>query len=193
MSMRAQQATANFLTHGITTNKAGKTTDDLTGAQNSVDTTNASQAFNDYSMNKTSKFGLESMGPLQLPKIGERNQSPFKGFIDISLVTQKMRKGISTQAAGRIRGGKNPNVPMSLGMSQDKMAKEGNVMSSTGDEYREMVQMKASTRGGPRPNEKKGSQMNSKVLETWINETLTDADHLDIPGVILKPEHKLPI
>jgi hypothetical protein len=30
-------------------------------------------------------------------------------------------------------------------------------------------------------------------LETWINETLTDADHLDIPGVILKPEHKLPI
>lgn len=35
--------------------------------------------------------------------------------------------------------------------------------------------------------------MNSGVLETWINETLTDADHLDIPGVILKPEHKLPI
>ena len=35
--------------------------------------------------------------------------------------------------------------------------------------------------------------MSSQVLETWINETLTDADHLDIPGVILKPEHKLPI
>lgn len=36
-------------------------------------------------------------------------------------------------------------------------------------------------------------QMSPKVLETWINETLTDAEHLDIPGVILKPEHKNPI
>lgn len=36
-------------------------------------------------------------------------------------------------------------------------------------------------------------QMNPKVLETWINETLKDAEHLDIPGVILKPEHKDPI
>lgn len=35
--------------------------------------------------------------------------------------------------------------------------------------------------------------MSPKVLETWINETLTDAEHLDIPGVILKPEHKNPI
>jgi hypothetical protein len=36
-------------------------------------------------------------------------------------------------------------------------------------------------------------QMGSKVLETWINETLSDAEHLDIPGVVLKPEHKNPI
>lgn len=35
--------------------------------------------------------------------------------------------------------------------------------------------------------------MSPKVLETWINETLADAEHLDIPGVILKPEHKNPI
>lgn len=35
--------------------------------------------------------------------------------------------------------------------------------------------------------------MSPKVLETWINETLTDAEHLDIPGVLLKPEHKNPI
>ena len=35
--------------------------------------------------------------------------------------------------------------------------------------------------------------MSPKVLETWINETLQDAEHLDIPGVILKPEHKNPI
>ena len=35
--------------------------------------------------------------------------------------------------------------------------------------------------------------MNGKVLENWINNTLTDAEHLDIPGLILKPEHKNPI
>ena len=35
--------------------------------------------------------------------------------------------------------------------------------------------------------------MSAKVLETWINETLQDAEHLDIPGVVLKPEHKNPI
>ena len=35
--------------------------------------------------------------------------------------------------------------------------------------------------------------MSAKVLETWINETLQDAEHLDIPGVILKPEHFNPI
>ena len=35
-------------------------------------------------------------------------------------------------------------------------------------------------------------QMSPKVLEMWINETLQDAEHLDIPGVILKPEHQNP-
>lgn len=36
-------------------------------------------------------------------------------------------------------------------------------------------------------------RLNPKVIETWINDTLLDAEHLDIPGVILKPEHKNPI
>jgi hypothetical protein len=35
--------------------------------------------------------------------------------------------------------------------------------------------------------------LNSKIMETWLNETLSDAEHLNIPGVILKPEHKNPI
>jgi hypothetical protein len=35
--------------------------------------------------------------------------------------------------------------------------------------------------------------LNPKVIETWINDTLLDAEHLDIPGVIMKPEHKSPI
>jgi hypothetical protein len=30
-------------------------------------------------------------------------------------------------------------------------------------------------------------------MEHWLNETLEDAEHLDIPSVILKPEHKKPL
>jgi hypothetical protein len=45
----------------------------------------------------------------------------------------------------------------------------------------------------PRKPAKGVASMSSKVLETWINETLQDAEHLDIPGVLLKPEHKNPI
>ena len=41
-----------------------------------------------------------------------------------------------------------------------------------------------------RGDKRKAASMNPKVLETWINETLQDAEHLDIPGCILKPEHK---
>ena len=37
------------------------------------------------------------------------------------------------------------------------------------------------------------SHLSSKVIETWINETLMDAGHLDIPGIILKPESKKPL
>ena len=36
-------------------------------------------------------------------------------------------------------------------------------------------------------------KLNPKIIETWINETLADAEHLDIAGILLKPEHKTPI
>ena len=35
--------------------------------------------------------------------------------------------------------------------------------------------------------------MSSKVIVTWLNETLVDAGHLEIPGVLLKPENKKPL
>ena len=38
-----------------------------------------------------------------------------------------------------------------------------------------------------------GNVLNARVIETWINETLADAEHLDIPGVILKPTQKPPL
>ena len=37
------------------------------------------------------------------------------------------------------------------------------------------------------------THLSSKVIETWINETLADATHLDIPGILLKPENKKPL
>ena len=38
-----------------------------------------------------------------------------------------------------------------------------------------------------------GAVLNARVIETWINETLADAEHLDIPGVIVKPAHESPL
>ncbi len=37
------------------------------------------------------------------------------------------------------------------------------------------------------------AQVSNRALETWINETLTDAHHLEIPGVLTKPELANPI
>lgn len=34
--------------------------------------------------------------------------------------------------------------------------------------------------------------MSPTVLETWINETLSEAEHLDIPGMILNADKKSP-
>ena len=48
-------------------------------------------------------------------------------------------------------------------------------------------------RGSSQGGQREGVKMNRQVLETWINETLRDAEHLDIPNVILKPEHQSPI
>lgn len=35
--------------------------------------------------------------------------------------------------------------------------------------------------------------LNSSVVEAWINETLKDAEHLDLPGIVVKPVHKIPM
>jgi hypothetical protein len=39
----------------------------------------------------------------------------------------------------------------------------------------------------------KTGQINNLTMESWINDTLEDAEHLDIPGVIVSAEHKMPI
>ena len=35
--------------------------------------------------------------------------------------------------------------------------------------------------------------LGSSVMEAWINETLKEAEHLEIPGIIVKPVHKAPM
>ena len=37
------------------------------------------------------------------------------------------------------------------------------------------------------------SAMNPKIMEHWINEALGDAEQLDIPGIIMKPESMIPV
>ena len=35
-----------------------------------------------------------------------------------------------------------------------------------------------------------GNYLNARVTEAWINETLNEAEQLEIPGVIVKPQQK---
>lgn len=204
-SVRAQDF---LLKHGA----VGRTADDLSlfGGLQSADTTNASVALPDSAMRKGSKanlastYGLDSLGPVALPRLVEKDKSPFKGFLDISLATQKMRKGISTQANGRthrlrnigfhsVKGGANPLAKS--GSTHPFKAREGNFLPKGGDDYQlsatqEPLLAPSHVRGN---SERAPASMSPKVLETWINETLQEAEHLDIPGVVLKPEHKNPI
>ena len=48
------------------------------------------------------------------------------------------------------------------------------------------LNLKTELRSSSKKTEK--SKMNPRVLDTWINETLQDAEHMDIPGVILKSD-----
>lgn len=142
-SVRAQDF---LLKHGA----VGRATDDLSlfGGLHSADTTNASVALPDSVMNKASKqaskVGLDSLGPVALPQLVEKDKSPFKGFLDISLATQKMRKGISTQANGRthrlrnigfhsVKGAANPLAKSTS--THPFKAREGNFMPRGGDDY----------------------------------------------------------
>ena len=52
---------------------------------------------------------------------------------------------------------------------------------------------KLSKKNAPKNSVLEAVGVTNKVMETWLNETLTEAEHLDIPGIILKPEHKNPI
>lgn len=165
----------------------------------SLDSTVASAAVTpnepySHKRNKTSL--LDPLGPLLLPKINAGNKlSPLKGMLDISNVTQKLKAGMAANFAATgnkpIRGHK---LNGSMGHDELKrLVKKDNLFG--GEDYGESKnQPVATTRGKTQSGERrKQPKMNPKVLETWINETLEDAEHLDIPGIILKSEHKTPV
>ena len=94
----------------------------------SVDSTSASQA-NEASLIKSSfavngKHKLDPLAPLQLPRISEGHKSPFKGFLDISIVAQKMRKGMVQQQRGGMRANHSVKGSLDFGaMSKDEKGK----------------------------------------------------------------------
>lgn len=56
-------------------------------------------------MQKKSRMGaLDPLGPIKLPTVRGSKDSPFKGFLDISIVSQKMRSTLGT-AGAVVRGG----------------------------------------------------------------------------------------
>ena len=60
----------------------------------------------------------------------------------------------------------------------------------------EHLQSKKRFRSASKAKEKKekdGPRLSPKVLETWVRDTLYEAEHLDIPGVIMKPENRNPM
>ena len=115
-----------------------------------------------------------------------------------------MRKGMIVQqqnSKGRAGGLKaNHSMKGSIdfaAMSKDersKIKKDNFFAEGTGD-YGGAgdVQSEAVKPRGRSEHGKRGARMNPMVLETWINETLQDAEHLDIPGCILKPDNAQPV
>lgn len=117
-----------------------------------------------------------------MPQINKGAKSPFKGFMDTSIITQKLRKEMHSQDGANVF-----NRSMKEFGSEDYQRRKDNVVLTEGQGA--PLKTKA-TRFASKDRQ---VQMSSKVLENWIDETLQDAEHLDIPGVILTPENKLPI
>ena len=154
-------------------------------------TTTASHSHENIDLVSMSKFnfiflinlGVDEDTGFQLPSINTAasKQSPFKGFLDISIVTQKLRKAM-------INSSEDFHIEPTSARSISNRKRQLEPMQSPRDNL-DLIQPK-NTRF---KSIDKQVQMSPKVLETWINETLQDAEHLDIPGVVLKPEHKNPI
>ena len=109
-----------------------------------------------------------------------------------SLATGRhVRGNQSVSNIGGLRGGTTKGSPSKF--NNNFVAEEDGDDYAVGGRNLRVAKRGTSSYEGSRGPKKEGAKMNGRVLETWINETLRDAEHLDIPNVILKPEHKDPI
>ena len=101
-----------------------------------------------------------------MPKINAQNQSPFKGFIDISVVSQKLRKGVATSGdhTGKMRGHQSVKGGLVAKAENNFFPNED---YGGGGGGRNAAHGRGKSQGGDR-----GVKMSAEVLETWINETL---------------------
>ena len=121
---------------------------------------------------------------LVLPTITASTKSPLKGFLDISSTFKKVRHDFQTidQASPRVRRQGNQSVRHG---DHDHI--------DIGGGLAEGEDLKAKKRFRSASKKKDGPRMSPKVLETWVRDTLYEAEHLDIPGVIMKPENRNPM
>lgn len=106
---------------------------------NNLDDPEESKKNRDTSPNADEK---SKVGTFALPQINMKGQSPFKGFLDISVVSKKLRKTIASE--GRQGNHSVRNSETTAVVAKDRF----------------------------RSSSKKEAKMSPKVLETWINETL---------------------
>ena len=79
-------------------------------------------------------------------------------------------------------------------MMQRRTELKRSPLSGVSNMIQNLSSNQASQAGGVASELLKSTQkMNSRILEAWINNTVADAEHLDIPGCILKPENRLPL
>ena len=126
-----------------------------------------------YVIDKSYNSGPNNDGVFQLPAIGKG--SPFKGFLDISIVTQKLRKNMHSQDGSTVASGLAPfefgGAPKGRrgGSKPIKATAEAVGGGSDGEEPNSAVVKPKGTRFQAKDRQ---VQMSPKVLETWINETL---------------------
>ena len=143
--------------------------DDSIGPKTTTNKKKKRHRYDDAGGSTTPSHGLVS-----LPRI-ESKRSPFKGFLDISVTSNKLRQSLDSR-----------KVPPQAAARNNLVGRDGDGQAEVKPRPKKEIREEAKKKEHP-------SKLSGKVLEAWINETLQDAEHLDIPGVVLKPENRTPI
>lgn len=110
-----------------------------------------------------------------LPQINKNALcTPVKGFLDISSTFMKIKNDFATLDSKRDRN-----------LTSVRNSARGELSIETEKMPRNMSESKKKP--------KHRSEMSSKVMETWVRDTLMEAENQEIPGVIIKPEKQNPM